>query len=73
MHYVSLREFSYIYILKKVLKFIEGGEVEVGRRLTFTSGREVNERKGHFSGTVRSAISFLHLSVSADPTPGPQR
>ena len=50
-HYSFLREVNYIYILKKVLKWIEGGgwgQVEVGRWLPFTSRREVNESKGHF-------------------------
>ena len=60
MHYSFLRENSYILILKKVLKFIEGGgrgQVEVECWLTFTS--KVNERKFFGGSDARSPADHL--------------
>ena len=65
MHYVSLREFSYIYILKKVLKFIEGGgqgEVEVGRWPKIYFGKGSEREKGTFFG-YSQVSDFIPPSV----------
>ena len=75
-HYLSLREFNYIFIFKKSFVIYWRGRTRASWSWVLADNllRKGCEReKGTFSGTVRSAIAFLHLSVSADPTPGPQR